>query len=67
MKVTTYLHPVPRSRMVKLYLHLPITLHGVVFNSLGTGIILPYIMEYTLSNLVIPTFFLFGGVGLNPH
>jgi hypothetical protein len=41
--------------MVKLYLHYPIKLHGVVFNSLSTGIALPYIMEYNLSNLVIPT------------
>jgi hypothetical protein len=29
--------------------------HGVVFNSLSTGITLPYNKEYTLSDLVIPT------------
>jgi hypothetical protein len=27
-----YLHLVPRSRMVKLYLHSPIRLHGTVVN-----------------------------------
>jgi hypothetical protein len=32
MKLTTHLHLVPRSRMVELYLHSPICLHGVVLN-----------------------------------
>jgi hypothetical protein len=30
VKLTTHLHLVPRSRMVELYLHSPICLHGVV-------------------------------------
>jgi hypothetical protein len=32
VKLTTHLHLVPRSRMVELYLHSPIRLHGVVIN-----------------------------------
>jgi hypothetical protein len=31
-KLTTHLLLVPRSRMVELYLHSPIRLHGLVFN-----------------------------------
>jgi hypothetical protein len=30
VKLTTHLHLVPRSRMVELYLHSPICLHGIV-------------------------------------
>jgi hypothetical protein len=30
LKLTTHLHVMPRSRMVKLYLHSPICLHGIV-------------------------------------
>jgi hypothetical protein len=32
VKLTTSLHLVPRSRMVELYLHSPMCLHGVVLN-----------------------------------
>jgi hypothetical protein len=31
-KLTTYLHLVPRSRMVELYFHFPIRLHGMMLN-----------------------------------
>jgi hypothetical protein len=41
--------------MVELYFHFPTKPHGVVFNSLSTGITLPYIKEHTLSNLIIRT------------
>jgi hypothetical protein len=37
VKLTIHLHLMPRSRMVKLHLHYPIRLHGVVLNSLSTG------------------------------
>jgi hypothetical protein len=37
VKLTTHLHPLPRSRMVELYLHSPISLHGMMFNYLRTG------------------------------
>jgi hypothetical protein len=32
VKLTTYLNQVPRSQMVELYLHSPISLHGMVLN-----------------------------------
>jgi hypothetical protein len=32
VKLTTHLHLVPKSRMVELYLHSPICLHGIVVN-----------------------------------
>jgi hypothetical protein len=32
VKLTTHLHLMPRSRMVELYLHSPIWLHGIVHN-----------------------------------
>jgi hypothetical protein len=32
VKLTGHLHPVLRSRMVELYLHSPIHLHGMVLN-----------------------------------
>jgi hypothetical protein len=32
VKLTTHLHPVPRSRVVELYLHSPTCLHGIVLN-----------------------------------
>jgi hypothetical protein len=38
MKLTTQLYPVQRLRMVHLYLHSHIHLHGVMLNYLGTGI-----------------------------
>jgi hypothetical protein len=37
MKLTTYLHLVPRSRVVELYLHSPIHPHGVVLIQLSIG------------------------------
>jgi hypothetical protein len=36
-----YLHLVWSSRMVELYLHFPIGLHGIVLNYLSIGKILP--------------------------
>jgi hypothetical protein len=39
--LTTHLHPVPRLRIVQLYLHSPINLHGVVLEVLDPGINLP--------------------------
>jgi hypothetical protein len=44
MKLTTHLHLVPRSRMVELYLHSKICLHGVVPN---------YIIKYR-DNFALP-------------
>jgi hypothetical protein len=43
MKLTTH-HLVPRSRIVKLYLHSPPCLYGIVFkfNLLSTGTVLPF-------------------------
>jgi hypothetical protein len=35
---------VPRSRMVELYLHLPICLHGLMFSSLSTWTYLPFLI-----------------------
>jgi hypothetical protein len=37
VKLTTHLHLVPRSRMVELYFHSTICLHGLVHNELYTG------------------------------
>jgi hypothetical protein len=45
MKLTTHLHLVPRSRKVKLNLHSPICLHGIVLNEISTGTTLPF-MEW---------------------
>jgi hypothetical protein len=41
VKLTTHLHLVSWSRMMELYLHSPIRFHGIVLNSLSTGITLP--------------------------
>jgi hypothetical protein len=38
VKLTTHLHLLPRSRIMKLYLHAPILFHGIVLNHLNTGI-----------------------------
>jgi hypothetical protein len=43
VKVATHLHLVLRSRMVELYLHSPICLHGIVLNYLSRGTFLPFI------------------------
>jgi hypothetical protein len=32
VKLTAHLHSVPRSRVMELYLHFPICLHGIVLN-----------------------------------
>jgi hypothetical protein len=32
LKLTTHLHLVPKSRIVELYLHSSISLHGIVLN-----------------------------------
>jgi hypothetical protein len=32
MKLTTYLYPMPGPRMVELYIHSPICLHGTLLN-----------------------------------
>jgi hypothetical protein len=37
VKLTTHLYLVPRSRMLELYLHSPICLHGIVLNWLSAG------------------------------
>jgi hypothetical protein len=41
-KLTTQLHEVPRSKIVGLYLHSPIRIHGIVLNSLSTKTTLPF-------------------------
>jgi hypothetical protein len=41
MKLTTHLHLVLRSRMMELYLHSPICVHGMVLNLLSTRTPLP--------------------------
>jgi hypothetical protein len=46
IKLTTYLHLVPRSRKVELYLHSPICLHGIVLNELSTGQLYLYMRVY---------------------
>jgi hypothetical protein len=43
VKLTTHFHLVSRLRMVKLYLHSPIRLHGVVLYWLSTGISLLFL------------------------
>lgn len=35
MKLAIHFHPVPKSRMVEIYLHSPIRLHGVVLNEIS--------------------------------
>jgi hypothetical protein len=49
-------HSPPRSRMVELYLHSPIYLHGIVLNKLSTGttVPLPLNLEPILRNTDIP-------------
>jgi hypothetical protein len=37
VKLATHRHMLPKSRMVELYLHSAICLHGIVVNSLSTG------------------------------
>jgi hypothetical protein len=43
VNLSIHFHLLLRSRIVKLYLHSPIYLHGVVLNYLSTGTTLPYI------------------------
>jgi hypothetical protein len=43
LKVTTHLNPVNRPRMVELFLHLPIRLHGVELNPLSISTALFYV------------------------
>jgi hypothetical protein len=47
MKLTTHLHLAPRSRMVELYLHSPIHLHGMMLHHLSMGIILPFHLKWS--------------------
>jgi hypothetical protein len=47
MKLTTHLHLVPRIRMVELYLHSPIYLHGVVLNYLSQEINVPFALPHS--------------------
>jgi hypothetical protein len=42
VKLTTNLQLVPRSRIVELYLHTPIRVHGIMLNLLRTGTTLLY-------------------------
>jgi hypothetical protein len=52
MKLTAHLYLVPKSRMVELYLHSPLCLHGRVLNKLSTGTTLPFtftLLLFTLS------------------
>jgi hypothetical protein len=51
--VTTHLHLVLWSRMLKLYLYSPIRLHGLVLNRLTTGTTLTY-LTFTLPLELIP-------------
>jgi hypothetical protein len=41
LREADHVHLVPRLRMVELYLHFPIRLHGAVLNKLSPGITLP--------------------------
>jgi hypothetical protein len=41
LKLTTYLHLVPISRVVELYLHSTVRLHDVMLDELNTGTTLP--------------------------
>jgi hypothetical protein len=47
LNLTTHLHLVLRLRMVELYLHSPVCLHGVVLTCLNTGTTLPFTMSVT--------------------
>jgi hypothetical protein len=47
VKLTTHLYLVPKSRIMGLNLHSPISLHGLVLNSLSTGRTLPSLNEPT--------------------
>jgi hypothetical protein len=49
MKLTTQVHLVPRSRIVELYLHSLIRLHGVVLNKLSTRTTLPFVLQMKTS------------------
>jgi hypothetical protein len=42
VKLTTHLRLVPSSKKVKLYLHSPVLLHGIVFIQLSTETKLPF-------------------------
>jgi hypothetical protein len=48
VKLTTHLQLVPRSRMVELYLHSALCLHGTSLNQLNTATTLPFVI-HTLS------------------
>jgi hypothetical protein len=54
MEATIHLHLMPRLRTVELHLHSPISLHGVVLNSLSIGTILPFFnVTYTLCGKIV--------------
>jgi hypothetical protein len=52
VKLTTHLHLVPKSRMVELYLHSPISLRGVVLNEFNTRKTSPFILPHLLQCVV---------------
>jgi hypothetical protein len=56
MKLTTHPQLVPGPRMMELYLHSPIHLHGMAINYLSTGLTLPYIPETNISEKLSTTF-----------
>jgi hypothetical protein len=47
VKLTAHLHPVPRSKLVELYLNSPIRLHGLVLNWAQGQLYFVYIHTYT--------------------
>jgi hypothetical protein len=53
VKLTTYLHLVPKVRIVGLYLHSPICLHGIVLNYTNLSL---YIYIYIEHYIIVPDF-----------
>jgi hypothetical protein len=47
MKLTTHLHPAPRSRMVELYRHSSISLRSIMLNYVSTGTTLRLIIVHS--------------------
>jgi hypothetical protein len=54
VKLTTHIYLVPRSGIIKLYLHSPIRLHDVVLNELSAGTILPLLTKAPASVAYCP-------------
>jgi hypothetical protein len=53
MKLTTHLHLVSKLKILEVYLHSPIRLHGLVLNKLSAGTMLPFYNNHIFLNFIL--------------